>query len=310
MLFLIGFLLAVSRAEERSPVAFAHKTDKPVVIDGVLDEECWRQALKTGYFLEIYDNTKPSQPQTYFQVVYDDEKLYFGITGEEPDISRLVKKSYPRDAWPSGSSFEIFLDMNNDRETYYQFAANPAGSIYDARRNDASWDGRWEVAVNVGSDRWTIEAAVPFADFGTGVPPAGDIWGLNICRNREGELKYSSTWAPVGGDFHNPGKFNTLVFGSFKDWLEKETRNYQKSRNEFLLFLNSIQPGDERLEAKARKSDQAMEMISRRRMPADAKINDIIPVYHEVISVKVLCHDLSDEIKVMKALNQLKETSK
>jgi len=38
---------------------------------------------------------------------------------------------------------------------------------------------------------------------------------LNVCRNRD---LFHSTWAPVGCNFHNPGGFGRLVFGSFAQW--------------------------------------------------------------------------------------------
>ena len=301
------FLSVNILAEVNSPVVFAQKTGVPVVVDGMLDEPCWGKAVKITRFLDIYDNSRPASPQTYFQVVYDKSTLYFGITGDEPNMKEVIREAFPRDAWPRGTSIEIFLDTNSDRATYYQFATNLGGSVFDSYNTDTKWNGNWKVASKIFKDRWTIEVAVPFSDFGMESPATGSRWGLNLCRNREGGLQYSSSWAPVGGDFHNPGKFNTLVFGSAGDWMKKEVQDYRAFREKTLSFLQNQQPVEEKLEAKLRRSGSLMNRVERTKISDKTSIGRILPVYKQVQTINVLCQDIDDEIRVIKSLNRIKK---
>ena len=89
-LFLPSVLLSVyAETQFITPVVFTAKTEKPVIVDGVLDEPCWSKTLKINHFLNIYDNSRPASPQTSFQVVYDEQYIYFAITGQEPEIATV-----------------------------------------------------------------------------------------------------------------------------------------------------------------------------------------------------------------------------
>ncbi len=300
----------VSFSEVSSPVVFASKIKQPVIIDGVLDEPFWKNALKIGNFLDIYDNSKLASPQTYFQVVYDEENVYFGITGMEPNIPEVIKEPFPRDSWPRGTSIEIFLDTNSDRATYYQFATNLGGGIFDSYNKDTKWNGNWKIATKVYSDRWTIEIAAPFSNFNIERVDTGMRWGLNICRNREGGLQYSSSWAPVGGDFHNPGKFNALIFGDFDDWMEAENVNYRKFRQEILSYLRQQKQKERKIEAKLRRMDVLMKKAQGIKIKDKRDIRQILPVYTRMQTVQVLSRDIKDEMKAIKLLNKIKEDEK
>jgi len=312
ILLAIFFLLSIpfiSSSDVSSPVVFASKTEHPVIIDGVLDEPCWKDAVKIDHFLDIYDNSKLAYPQTYFQVVYDDGNIYFGITGMEPNIADVVKEPFPRDSWPKGTSIEIFLDTNSDRATYYQFATNLGGGIFDSYNKDTKWNGNWKIATRTYNDRWSMEIAVPFSNFGMGTPKDGMRWGLNVCRNREGGIQYSSSWAAVGGDFHNPGKFNTLVFGGFDRWIKAEMENYRDLKEETLSFLKQQKQKERRIEAKIRRMDILMRDVQgmKNRIKDKKDINQILPVYYRIQKIQALSQDIKDEILVIRKLKKIEE---
>lgn len=295
-------------SEVSSPVVFALKVKQAVVIDGVLDEVCWSKSLKIDHFLDIYDNNKIASPQTFFQVVYDDIFIYFGITCLEPNITTVPRQPFERDSWPAGTSIEIFLDTTNSRTSYYQFATNPGAGIFDSYNRDTLWNGNWQIGTKVLNDRWTIEVAVPFSDFGIDSPDVGSVWGLNLCRNREGGVQYSSSWAPVGGDFHNPGKFNTLIFGGPGEWLKKEIESYRVLNQKFSLFLNDQPPDNENeLKLKLGRTTVLMQDVSKVRITDKTDINRILAVYEQVQKIKGMCQDISDEIKVIESLNRVIE---
>ena len=62
-------------------------------------------------------------------------------------------------------------------------------------------------------DRWTLECRVLLSRL-TKTPPAdGEIWGLNLARNRNrAGGNECSSWARLKGSFHAPDIFGLLVF--------------------------------------------------------------------------------------------------
>jgi len=232
------------------PIAFAAPCDCPVAVDGRLTEPCWQRTTRNGPFVKLYDNGSVSEPLTLFRAVYDSDKVYLGIEAREPEPTAMEDKKAARDAWPSGSVVELFLDTTLNRSSYYQLAANLAGTRFDQRGKDRSWDADWQVAASKGGDRWTMEIAIPFADVEGGAPEPGSAWGLNLCRNRRGDLSYSSTWAKVGRAFHRPGLFNTLIFGTVQQWWDRQMGFCETTQATLRERLNSLQPRDAALEAK------------------------------------------------------------
>jgi len=66
-------------------------------------------------------------------------------------------------------------------------------------------------------ERWTVEAALPFAEIGRGgrAPEEGEEWRANFYRiDRAGGGEFSC-WSPTLADppnFHVPSRFGRLVF--------------------------------------------------------------------------------------------------
>ena len=243
------------------PIAFARQTEKPPVIDGNLAEECWARALPNGPFFQINNNGKVGEPMTFFRVAFDDKNVYFGIEAKEPGAATLTQEQKPRDTWPGGSSVEFFMDTQCDRSSYYQLAADLAGTRYDARKLDSKWDTDWQVAVQKTGDRWTMEVAIPFSGLDGGAPVAGAMWGFNLCRNREGGQSNSSTWAKVGSAFHEPGRFNTLIFGTATDWCKRQLDSSRKNSVILHSRIAQLTPPDPVLNAKLAAADERLHAI-------------------------------------------------
>jgi len=84
---------------------------------------------------------------------------------------------------------------------------------YDNQQGDSLWNSNWQAAAQQYPDAWTVEAAVPFADLKVAPPTAGDLWGFNLCRERQagGRLELYN-WADVQRVFQNPPRFGHLYF--------------------------------------------------------------------------------------------------
>jgi hypothetical protein len=72
---------------------------------------------------------------------------------------------------------------------------------------------------------------IPVDDLGLDNVVPGAEWRLNITRNKEHN---HSTWAAVGGNFHNPSAFGKLFTCPFETWL-KQVRDSRNQRAGVLL---------------------------------------------------------------------------
>jgi len=190
----------------------AFRADKPPVIDGKLDDACWREASPSAEFT-VYKAAGPIQ-QTCFQVAYDSGNLYLAITNIESNLA-VMKADIRTDDLTTvmGDEADEFFLQPESGGDYYQFAANCLGAKYDARAFDVSWNAEWRCAAGRTDTAWTLECAIAFSSFERyGVP--GAVWGLNVCRDRQagGEVEWS-TWSPTPGGFHQPQNFGRLIFG-------------------------------------------------------------------------------------------------
>lgn len=181
-------------------------------IDGDLSDACWKAApLVSGF--TFYNKPERAPVQTSFRVGWDDRCLYFAVRCDEPNAGRLTPEHAGRDSHGCfrGETIEIFLDPNHDHAGYYQFAANLAGSFYDARGHDPTWNSKSRLRTKVAADGWTLEMAVPWADLGVAAPRAGKVVGFNVCRDRYVGGRQWSNWSQTMANFHDPVRFAHLV---------------------------------------------------------------------------------------------------
>ena len=199
-----------------------------IKIDGILDEQAWQDAARTGYLMRS-DGKEPARQRTEVRLTWDDENLYLAFECEDEDIF----SSYTRRDEPlyMQEVVEIFFDPDCDRGDYLEFEVSPAGVMFDAsfsaRRKGMklSFNPSSQVAVkvdgtlNVRNDQdqgWTVELGLPFSQMtgrGSFPPKKGDQWRFNIFRiDKTGQSGEASSFKPTRGDFHDLNAFGTLRF--------------------------------------------------------------------------------------------------
>ncbi len=215
MILAIALLLASagwSLALEEKRMYEAMRVEVAPTVDGRLDEECWQKAPQTSSFTRVIQGPEEIQ-QTFFQVVYTDTDVYFGITLLEKNID-MIKATVRVDDTSSimgDDAVEIFIQPDTNDNTYYQFAANTLGTRYDAVGFNPAWNADWDAAATIGEDAWYMEVRISFAAFGDR-PLAGSVWGLNVCRDRVAGGDEWSSWSPSPSGFHAPDRFGRLIF--------------------------------------------------------------------------------------------------
>ncbi len=188
LLFIPGNLLANQVEEDSVKSITAYRINGGVKIDGVLDEDCWSRAEKSGGFVQADPHDgEPATESTYVQVCYDNQALYVAVTCMENEPDKILKILTRRDRFSSSDAVNVGIDSYHDHQTGYMFKTYASGTqcdiyYFNDGTEDDSWDAVWESAVKIGKDRWTVEYKIPFSclRFSKG---DNHTWGFYVSRN-------------------------------------------------------------------------------------------------------------------------------
>jgi len=192
-------------------------------IDGVLEEPAWEKVTPLTQFYQCIFKMRayPIEGKAEAYVGHRDNVLYIGVKGYESSTDNLAAKAIQRDQQVHlDDCAEIFLDLNHDYQTYYQIIVNSLGTISDAQwdsaeqmgpGNNMEWNVECEVATQVEETFWTLEIAIPVAQFERQIK-SGDIWGFNLARTRIANAAEYGQWTPTYGMALRPDRFGFLLF--------------------------------------------------------------------------------------------------
>lgn len=175
----------------------ATRTDGPPVIDGLLDDAAWKIDPSVTRLIPRRTEGLPVLG-TEAWVCYDDRSLYVGIRCEDPVPRDLAREVKVRDGdLGEDDSVVILFDTNRDENSFYHFVVNPEGTLYDARRDDSTWNSSAEVATVIGEDGWTVEMSIPLDEI-DGDPGEQGTWGFQMARHRPRlDERESFQWSPT-----------------------------------------------------------------------------------------------------------------
>ena len=164
------------------------RTDRPPVIDGVLDEAAWSLAAKIEDFHEIQptEYAAPSE-RTVVYLMYDDNALYIGAKLYDRDPTQITARILRQGERVFGDDwFSVILDPFHDQRSGYRFQTNPNGLRQEALYQNVSdeqwdWQGIWSTAAKIDDEGWTTEIAIPFKTLS--FDPTNDTWGINFRRS-------------------------------------------------------------------------------------------------------------------------------
>ena len=102
----------------------------PIILDGLLDDGPWKTAPWSESFVDIEGWNKPTpRYATWFKMLWDDENLYIGAYLEEPHLWATYDK-YDMVVFHE-HDFEVFIDPDGNKESYYELEFNVIGTIFD-----------------------------------------------------------------------------------------------------------------------------------------------------------------------------------
>ncbi len=188
-------LLAQKTDEDTIKSITAVKVNGGAKIDGVLDEDFWQKAPRSGDFTQFQpDEGKPASESTFIRVAYDDEALYVGAEMYDNEPDKIISRLTRRDRYVESDLLNVIIDSHHDHQTGYAFVITVAGTqrdgyYYNDTWNDESWDGVWESATKRTNWGWTTELRIPFhcLRFAREENP---VWGIYFSRRitRKNEL--------------------------------------------------------------------------------------------------------------------------
>ena len=158
-------------------------------LDGVLDDEIWRQATLISDFHQTspVDHGTPSQ-RTEVYVTYSQNYFYVGARMYESDLSEISARQLIQGQTTGfDDTIGVFLDSFNNSRTGFYFSSNPNGIRNEGVWESASsfnddWSGIWQVEARIDEEGWVAEFAIPFTTLN--FDPATDEWGFNLVRAR------------------------------------------------------------------------------------------------------------------------------
>jgi hypothetical protein len=222
----IACLLPSTGAAADPGVISASRTSDDIHLDGRLDEAAWSAAPPFSAFVESFPRPGlPASFRTEVRVLYDEEKLYVGVTCSDPDPGAIVRQLARRDGDPVSDLVEIAIDSGAGGRTAYDFSVNAAGVLRDQLlfgdvNATASWDAVWDAAVSSGADGWTAELAIPFHQLRFS-SAREQRWGIVVRRvvPRTHQI-FDSTPIPREANPLNPGGLVVSRFGRLEGIVE------------------------------------------------------------------------------------------
>ncbi|MFT7459779.1 MAG: hypothetical protein ACI909_002462 [Planctomycetota bacterium] len=215
-LYALTFIGLSASVLANEPQITIHTTDKAPVIDGVLDDEAWKDAIVvTEFYQRVPVEGAKASEETEAYLIYDSDMLYIGVRMHDRDPDAIVARELRENEEMIGDDiFTVAIDSLLDRRNAFIFYMNANGTKSDARLEDNSvfrleWDGIWYGATSRDDKGWIAEFAIPFKTLS--LDANAPAWGLELERyiRRRNEFAY---WANYdqNSDLVNVNKYGDL----------------------------------------------------------------------------------------------------
>lgn len=198
-----------NRLNSNPPVLKIHKTSTPPVLDGKLDDPCWKN-VSSFNFIPVNDRGK-SKTTGNCSIIYDRNYIYFGFRlPRTKPLDKINKLPHDSTIWKSSDNIQMFIlgESGTRAQFIFDYSGNKAerggwqiGQVW-------KWDPEWDVSINAENNKdWTAEVKMPLAlplVIEKKVTP-GTVWHANFFR----KIKNGKTtcWSPTKGN-----KFSTKEF--------------------------------------------------------------------------------------------------
>ena len=163
-------LLALKHTSAQEKIYNASFVNTPPTIDGLLDEEVWKNKPEGKEFVQFFptDSLQALQP-TSFQVLYTKTTLYVAFKAYY-DNDQVVVSSLKRDfSALTNDNVSLLFDTFNDGTNAFFFGVTPYGVQREGLVSEGgsnfnnTWDIKWKAEAKRFEDYYTVEIAIPFS---------------------------------------------------------------------------------------------------------------------------------------------------
>ena len=204
------------------PVYFCRRAPFPLVPDGDLEKDFWKDAPFTADFRDIEG---PGMPVPRFatraKILWDDENLYIGAVLEGDEIWAYQTEHdcvIFRD-----NDFEIFIDPDSDTQEYVEYEMNALNTNWDLLLTKAYRDGG--SAVN-GLEVKGLDSAVKICGKLNEADPENRFWSVEVVIPFETLAEVSSSKKPP-----LPGDFCRMNFSRVQWKVDREGNRWVKRKD-------------------------------------------------------------------------------
>lgn len=180
------------------------------VLDGLLDDEIWRDAKPLELRSPYGDDAE--RPAAAF-IAHDAEHLYLAVRCRRApaDDSTIPTGVRTRDAdLTDFDRVDFCLDLDRDYATYYRLTIDRRGWTAESCWGDTTWDPQWYVSAGGDEQYWIVEAAIPWKELVAQPPQPGDVWALGV--QRLAPTAGFQAWTSTADATIRPEGFGHLTF--------------------------------------------------------------------------------------------------
>jgi len=166
-----------------------------IVVDGVLDEAAWDDALALALNYEVQPGENiPPPVETEVLLMYDSENLYAAFRCYDPDPAAVTAHISDRDDVSSSDDWvALILDTFNDERRSFDVLVNAAGvqeDFIESSSGGGSWDAIWDSAGRVTDWGYAVELSVPFKQLRFQRSDGPQIWSFDAVRSYPREHRH------------------------------------------------------------------------------------------------------------------------
>jgi len=160
-----------------------------VVVDGIIDEEVWRHALRIELNVETSPGENIAAPvKTVAYMFEDGENLYVAMQAFDPEPSKIRAHYHDHDYIFDDDIVGFKIDTYNDALRSYQFFVNALGVKHDSieddviHQDDLSWNAIWDAASTITNQGFQAEFSIPLRILRFDDSKVEQKWGFDLLR--------------------------------------------------------------------------------------------------------------------------------
>ena len=200
-------------AQDTVKTITAIRIQSPPKIDGVLDDEVWKNApVATDFIQDEPDYNKPPTQRTEVKVLYDDNAIYIGAFLYDNCSDSILCELGSRDEERlNADNFMVGFDTYNKLIDAYIFGTTASGVQMDSRFQDETYDAVWHSHVTINEKGWCAEFKIPYSALR--FPDVKEQnWRIEFQRNMR-RRREASRWTLIPKDAPNVVNYFGMLKG-------------------------------------------------------------------------------------------------